>query len=190
MSFLYGFWVEKMTKFHHYRFGIRIEKCSMFLKNMFNLKKISNMTLVRSNTGLIPSLLEDLFESDFFKKPTMMQAGLTVPAVNIKETPEQYVIEMAAAGMKKEDFQINLERNVIIISSDASTSLSTSSTDKKDSENYTRKEFNYSSFSRSFVLPEAANREDINATYVDGVLIVVIPKKDEAKMLPKSIQVS
>ncbi len=61
--------------------------------------------------------------------------------------------------------------------------------DSKD-HNYTRKEFNYSSFSRSFVLPEAANREDINATYVDGVLIVVIPKKDEAKMLPKSIQVS
>jgi len=88
--------------------------------------------------------------------------------------------------MKKEDFQINLERNVIIISSEKSTE---NTEDSKD-HNYTRKEFNYSSFSRSFVLPEAANREDINATYVDGVLIVVIPKKDEAKMLPKSIQVS
>ena len=186
MSFLYGFWVEIMTKFHHYRIGIRIEKCSVFLKNMFNLKKISNMTLVRSNTGLIPSLLEDLFESDYFKKPTMMQAGLTVPAVNIKETPEQYVIEMAAAGMKKEDFQINLERNVILISSEKTTE----NTEESKDQNYTRKEFNYSSFSRSFVLPEAANREDINATYVDGVLKVVIPKKDEAKMLPKSIQVS
>lgn len=143
------------------------------------------MTLVNQNTGLLPSLLEDLFDSDFFKKPTVMQAGLTVPAVNIKETPEQYEIEMAAAGMKKEDFSIHLERNVILISSEKSTE--TSETDKNHS--YTRKEFNYSSFSRSFVLPEAANREDIKATYVDGVLQVIIPKKDEAKMLPKAIVV-
>jgi HSP20 family protein len=143
------------------------------------------MTLVKQNTGLLPSLLEDLFDSDFFKKLTVMQAGLTVPAVNIKETREQYEIEMSAAGMKKEDFKINLERNVIIISSEKSNE--TSETDQE--HNYTRKEFNYSSFSRSFVLPEAVNREDIKATYVDGVLNVIIPKKDEAKMLPKAIVV-
>lgn len=143
------------------------------------------MTFVKQNTGLLPTLLEDLFDSDFFKKPTVMQAGLTVPAVNIKETPEQYEIEMAAAGMKKEDFNINLERNVIMISSEKSNE----SSETAPNHNYTRKEFNYSSFSRSFTLPEAANREDIKATYVDGVLTVVIPKKDEAKMLPKSIVV-
>jgi len=143
------------------------------------------MTIVKQNTGLLPSLLEDLFDSDFFKKPTVMQAGLTVPAVNIKETPERYEIEMAAAGMKKEDFNINLERNVIIISTEKSNE--TSETDKD--HNYTRKEFNYSSFSRSFVLPQAANREDIKATYVDGVLNVIIPKKEDAKMLPKAIVV-
>lgn len=143
------------------------------------------MTFVKQNTGLLPALLEDLFDSDFFKKPTMMQAGLTVPAVNIKETPEQYEIEMAAAGMKKEDFNINLERNVIMISSEKSNE----SSETAQNHNYTRKEFNYSSFSRSFTLPEAANREDIKATYVDGVLTVIIPKKDEAKMLPKSIVV-
>lgn len=147
------------------------------------------MTLVKNNTGLLPSLLEDLFESDFFKKPGMLQAGLTVPAVNIKETPESYVIEMAAAGMKKEDFNININRNVITISSEK-TVENESTTTTENADKYTRKEFNYSSFSRSFTLPEAANREDISATYTDGILKVSIAKKDEAKMQPKTIQVN
>lgn len=147
------------------------------------------MTFVKNTSGLLPSLLEDLFESDFFKKPGMLQAGLTVPAVNIKETPESYVIEMAAAGMKKEDFVINIDRNVISISTENSSETE-SSTTNDNAEKYTRKEFNYSSFSRSFTLPEAANREDISAVYTDGILKVSIAKKDEAKLLPKTIQVS
>ena len=144
------------------------------------------MTLVRQNNGIFPALLDDLFESDFFKKPTMVQAGLTVPAVNIKETPEQYVIEMAAAGMNKEDFNIDLDRNTITISSEKSSEK----TEENKDENFTRKEYNYSSFSRSFVLPEAANRESIHAAYENGVLKVTISKKDEAKLLPKTIKVS
>ncbi len=144
------------------------------------------MTLVKHNNGLVPSLWEDLFESDFFKKPTVAQAGLSVPAVNIKETPEEYVIEMAAAGMKKSDFDIHLERNIITISSEKSAE----NVEENKDENYTRKEFSYESFERSFVLPEAANREDIKAKYKDGVLEVIIPKKEEAKLLPKSIKIS
>ena len=140
------------------------------------------MTLVKYNNGLVPNLFEDLFESDFFKKPTVAQAGLSIPAVNIKETPVEYIIEMAAAGMKKSDFNINLERNIITISSEKSV--------ENMDENYTRKEFGYDSFERSFVLPEAANREDIKAKYKDGVLEVIIPKKEEAKLLPKSIKIS
>jgi HSP20 family protein len=144
------------------------------------------MTLVKHNNGLVPSLWEDLFESDFFKKPTVAQAGLSVPAVNIKETPEEYIIEMAAAGMKKNDFNINLDRNIITISSEKSVE----NVEENKDENYTRKEFSYESFERSFVLPEAANREDIKAKYKDGVLEVIIPKKEEAKLLPKSIKIS
>jgi len=144
------------------------------------------MTLVKHNNGLIPGLWEDLFESDFFKKPTVAQAGLSVPAVNIKETPEEYIIEMAAAGMKKSDFNINVERNVISISSEKTLE----NTEENKEENYTRKEFSYESFERSFVLPEAANRDDIKASYKDGVLKVVIPKKEEAKLLPKNIKIS
>jgi len=144
------------------------------------------MTIVKQNSSVFPTLFEDLFESDFFKKPSLMQTGLSVPAVNIIETPEEFQIDLAVAGMKKDDFTINIERNVIIISSERSSE----STDENKVENYTRREFNYHSFSRSFVLPEAANREEINATYLDGILKVVIPKKDEAKMLPKTIQIN
>jgi len=144
------------------------------------------MTLVKTNKGLLPNIFEDLFESDFFRKPTVAQAGLSIPAVNIKETPEEYIIEMAAAGMKKSDFNINVERNVITISSEKTIE---NVEDNKD-ENYTRKEFSYESFERSFVLPEAANRDDIKASYKDGVLKVEIPKKEEAKLLPKSIKIS
>lgn len=144
------------------------------------------MTLVRHNNGLVPSIFEDLFESDFFKKPTVAQAGLSVPAVNIKETPVDYIIEMAAAGMQKSDFDINLDRNIITISSQKTIE----NEEENKEENYTRKEFSYESFERSFVLPEAANREDIKASYKDGVLEVVIPKKEEAKLLPKSIKIS
>jgi HSP20 family protein len=144
------------------------------------------MTLVKRNRAIVPSLWEDLFESDFFNKPTLAQTGLSVPAVNIKETPVDYIIEMAAAGMKKEDFNINLDRNIIKISSE----ITQENTDENTKENYTRREFSYESFERSFVLPEAANREDIKATYKDGVLEVVIPKKEEAKLLPKNIEIN
>jgi HSP20 family protein len=144
------------------------------------------MTLVKTNRNLVPSLWEDLFESDFFKKPTVAQAGLSVPAVNIKETSVEYIIEMAAAGMKKEDFNINLDRNIIKISSE----ITTENTKEHTEDNYTRREFSYASFERSFVLPEAANREDIKASYKDGVLEVIIPKKEEAKLVSKNIKIS
>ena len=144
------------------------------------------MTLMKQNTGLFPSIWEDLFENDYFKNQNTFRTGSTVPAVNIKETPENYVIEMAAAGMKKEDFNIHLDRNFISISAESKSEKTTENKEEK----YTRKEFNYNSFSRNFTLPEQADKEDIQATYEDGVLKVIISKKAEAKMLPKSIQIS
>jgi HSP20 family protein len=143
------------------------------------------MTLVKRTNDLFPSFFGDLFDTDFFGGTTA-HTGMNIPAVNIKETPESYEIEMSVAGMKKDDFNIDLDRNVIKISSEKSEE----STEENKDENYTRKEFSYTSFSRSFVLPEAANREDIKATYEDGILKVFIAKKDEAKLLPKAIKIS
>ncbi|WP_457616534.1 Hsp20/alpha crystallin family protein [Lutibacter sp.] len=141
------------------------------------------MTLLKRKESIFPSVWNDFFTDDFFKTPSVAQAGTTIPAVNVKETPVSYTIEMSAAGLKKDDFNINLDRNILTISSEVE--------DKhvEEKENYTRREFSYSSFERSFALPDAASTDDIVAKYEDGILTIEIPKKEEAKQLPKTIEI-
>jgi HSP20 family protein len=111
----------------------------------------------------------------------------TIPAVNIRESADNFEVEMAAPGMKKEDFKVELDGNQLTISSERS-----SENEEKDSERYTRKEFSYQSFMRSFQLPkDVVDIENINAKYESGVLHLLIPKKEEAKQRPpKMIQIN
>jgi HSP20 family protein len=95
---------------------------------------------------------------------------LDVPAVNVREEEKQYQIELAAPGMKKEDFSVKVENNVLVISAKSEASAE----EKKD--NYMRKEFSYRNFSRSFWLPESVDANAIQAGYVDGVLTLTLPK--------------
>ncbi len=107
-----------------------------------------------------------------------------VPAVNIKEENDKFVLEMAAPGMKKDDFQINLDNYQLTISSEKKE-------EKKEKEdNYTRREFLYSSFSRSFTLPKTVDIEKIKADYKNGILNIVLPKKEEETKLTKQIKIS
>lgn len=138
------------------------------------------MTLVKRRESVFPSVWNDLFNDNFFKTTNLSQASVTMPAVNIKETAENYTIELAAPGKKKEDFKIQLDHNLLTISSEDKSET----TDENKEENYTRREYKYSSFSRSFTLPDAADGEKITANYQEGVLNVVIHKKDEAKVKP------
>lgn len=132
-----------------------------------------------------PSLFEDFF------KPWNEIVGfngwgrsMNMPAVNIADTKEAYELSLAVPGMKKSDFQIDVEGDMITISSEKEES-------KEENEpKYTRKEYNYSSFSRSFTLPETVNREKIDAAYTDGVLKVTLPKKEEVKKLAASKQIA
>ena len=103
-----------------------------------------------------------------------------MPAVNITENKEDYKLSVAAPGLKKDDFKIDVEGNMLTISSEKEDSK-----EEKD-ERYTRKEYSYSSFSRSFALPEEVNQEKIEAKYQDGVLKVTLPKKDDVKKLAVS----
>ena len=96
-----------------------------------------------------------------------------MPATNIKENDTNFQIEIAAPGLKKEDFNVDIEKGMLTISSEKKDEK-----EEKD-ENYTRREYNYSSFSRSFRLPESVTEDDIDATYKDGVLKLIIPKKEE-----------
>lgn len=107
-----------------------------------------------------------------------MNGGGTLPRVNITETDEDFRVEMAAPGMKREDFHVELDNDTLMIWSE----LSESNEDKNSS--YTRKEFNYESFRRSFHLPNTVEADKIEAKYEDGLLRLIIPKKEEARRKP------
>ncbi|MBE9601383.1 Hsp20/alpha crystallin family protein [Pedobacter sp. MC2016-24] len=137
-----------------------------------NVKKNGLMT---GFDGVFDSIFNDTFFSD------RMMAR--VPAVNISESKDHYHLELAAPGLKKEDFKLSLERNVLSIS------VERSSEDGAQERNYNKREFSYSSFVRSFTLPDAADENGIEAKYVDGVLCVDIAKREEAKMQSRQIEI-
>lgn len=138
------------------------------------------MNLVRRNNGVsFPSILDEILKPDWFGG--MENLNATVPAVNIKETEKDFTIELAAPGKKKEDFNIEVNENVLTISSE----IKSEKENKTEEGSYTRREFKYSSFKRAFTLPETINEEKINASYEDGVLKLTLPKKEEALPQPK-----
>ena len=137
------------------------------------------MTLLRTNYGGFPfsDLLEDIF-SNAEGNVSRRSSSATLPSVNIADNDENFTIEFAVPGLKKEDFKINLDNNVLTVSSDREES-------KEEKEtNYTRREFNYTAFQRSFTLPDTADGDKISAEYKDGILKIEIPKKEEAKVKP------
>jgi HSP20 family protein len=137
-----------------------------------------NRERFRTFPDLVNDLLFDNMITNDFRRST-------VPGVNIVETADNFSIEMAAPGLKKEDFKIHLNNDVLTISSE-----------KKSEENettakFTRKEYSYSSFVRSFNLPEMVDSEKIEAGYIDGIMKVVLPKKEEAKpKTPREVKIA
>ena len=135
----------------------------------------------RKSGDLFPTVLSDFFDTDKFFNTRWMEREFeqTLPSVNIKENGKEFNIELAAPGFSKSDFKINVEENVLTISAEKKDEV------KEENERFTRKEFSYNSFSRSFTLPQIVNGEKIDAKYADGILKLCIPKKEEAKTLPK-----
>ncbi|HVI45076.1 MAG TPA: Hsp20/alpha crystallin family protein [Chitinophaga sp.] len=110
--------------------------------------------------------------------------ALTVPAVNVSEEKDSYKLSMAAPGMKKKDFKIDLSGNILTISAETEEKK-----EEKDGH-YNRQEYNYSSFSRSFSLPQGISKDKIDAEYDNGVLKVNLPKSEDAKVNGKGIEIS
>lgn len=134
------------------------------------------MNLIRFNqhpASFLSELMEDL-DKNFFTRQ-MENRGM-MPSVNIRETEESFMLDMAAPGLKKEDFKINLDNNVLTISSE----LKTESEEKN--ERFVRKEFYFNAFDRSFTLPKTVDLEKIKADYKDGILSIALPKREEAKV--------
>ncbi|WP_339611029.1 Hsp20/alpha crystallin family protein [uncultured Planktosalinus sp.] len=138
------------------------------------------MSLIKRNQdNWLPSVFEDLFNDS--RLADVSQFGGTLPAVNIKETADNFQVEVAVPGKEKEDFNIELDENVLTISSEEKSEREETSEDGK----YTRKEFNYKAFKRAFNLPETVEQDKIKATYNNGVLNIEVPKREESKQKPK-----
>jgi len=141
-------------------------------------------SLVNTNGNLvpsIPSLLNDFFSDNWLYSPlsSWRATGATLPAANIRETNEDFRIEIATPGMKRDDFKVALDHNVLTVSYDGNEQTS------QEQPAYSHREFNYQAFQRSFALPEQKIQGDkIEARYTDGILYITVPKREEAKVKP------
>jgi len=140
------------------------------------------MKLSRRNENYFPSFFDQFWNSELtdWNQSNFSSTDTSLPAVNVKETPEEFTIEVAAPGMKKNDFKVNFNKNVLTISSEKKNE------DEEKNGTYTRREFSYQSFQRSFTVPEnVVNNEKISAKYNNGILHVTLPKRDEVKPQPE-----
>jgi HSP20 family protein len=152
------------------------------------------MTLIRRrNGGLIPSFrssLSELFDSDLLMNPPIFETPYynrfsKIPGANIRETDNEFIVEVAAPGMKKKAFKVDIDNNMLEIKVEKEEEK------KEDKESYTRREYDYTAFYRSFNLPDTVQSEKIKAEYEDGILKVHLPKVAEAKRKPaKEIAIS
>ncbi|WP_179006300.1 Hsp20/alpha crystallin family protein [Winogradskyella forsetii] len=145
-----------------------------------------NSNLGFSSVPSLSSWMDDILNKNFGNEfVSNFNTGITLPAVNVLDTDDEFIVEMAVPGLNKDDFDINLDNQLLSISAEISTE------NEEEKDNYTRREFGYSSFKRTFSLPETVETEKINAKYEDGLLKVTLPKRDEAKKKPsKQIKVS
>jgi HSP20 family protein len=136
-----------------------------------------------TNRSFRPFYLPSFFEDDFF--PVLNSRKDSLPAVNIREDDKKFTLDLAVPGMDKKDLKIDVNDDVLTISSE------TKSESEESKDGYKRKEFSYASFCRSFQLPENVNKEKIEASYKDGVLSVALPKAEEEKnKISKQIKIS
>lgn len=140
------------------------------------------MNLIKRNANQVPAFqrlfFDDIFGRELFnwENNNFSATSTTLPSVNIKETADNYEVEVAAPGMNKNDFQVTLDGNLLTISSQKQHQQ------VSEQETYSRKEFSYQSFQRSFQLPKYVVDEDrISARYENGILHLSIPKREEAK---------
>ncbi|MGB8704185.1 MAG: Hsp20/alpha crystallin family protein [Gillisia sp.] len=141
------------------------------------------MTLIKNNqANWLPSVFDDMFKTDWLGGTTNVNSiGTSIPAVNIQENDDNFQVFVAAPGMKKENFNIELDNDILTISSETKSENESSEKNGK----FTRKEFNYNNFKSAFSLPESVNSQEISASYNSGVLEINLPKREEAKVQAK-----
>ncbi len=159
------------------------------MSNLVTTRKKRSLANTNSHgltSTMWPSWIDEVFNMELPSIFTSnFNTGLTLPKVNIRETKEAYFVDMAVPGLKKTDFHIDLDNQLLSISTELEES------NEQREANFTRREFEYSSFKRSFSLPETVNEHDIKAEYNDGILSIHMPKKEKAIQKPaRSIKIS
>ena len=147
------------------------------------------MKLMKRNSNQFPAfsnMLDRFFDDDFFNWPSQFKmSDRSLPAINIKETDTAFLMEVAAPGLNKEDFKVEVHNDLLTISSEQETNK------ESNDDGYTRREFSFSSFQRSFSLPEGVDSEAINAIYKDGILQLSIPKVEvKEEEVKRTIEIS
>lgn len=144
--------------------------------------------LAKRSENYFPSIFDRFFNSDLmdWNLSNFSSTNTSLPAVNVKETDNEFIIDVAAPGMDKKDFKLNFHNNVLTISSERKNEK------EEKNEKYTRQEFAYQSFQRSFTVSEnAVDSDKINAKYNDGILHITLPKREEVKPKPlREIKIS
>lgn len=140
------------------------------------------MNSIMKKNGGLPTLLSDFFSPatvlgrDFFDMdPDLFPSrlGINLPSANITETPKEFKLELAAPGLERKDFDIEVNNNVLTVSAEKEEEK------KEEKKEYSRKEYSFNSFSRSFTLPENIKEGNIDAKYENGVLKIILPKMKE-----------
>lgn len=141
------------------------------------------MTPVRRTQNWLPSIFNDFFDNDW-----MIKANATAPAINVFETENEYKVELAAPGMTKEDFNVHIdEDNNLVISMEKKSESENKDENKKEGR-YLRREFSYSKFQQTMILPDDVDKEKISAHVENGVLNIELPKfTEEAKEKSKKV---
>lgn len=147
------------------------------------------MSLVKRRESLMPTWANDLMDTSRFFSPKLFDLGTDpfsidfssrIPSANITETDKEYKIELAVPGMERKDFKVAVENGVLYVSSEKDEEHT------DEDKNYTRREYSYSGFKRSFSLPENCFEDKIIAKYENGILNMILPKKELTHMKPAS----
>jgi HSP20 family protein len=143
------------------------------------------MSLIKQR-GAFPimnTLLENFWNTDGLIEDRFFGSRITAPAVNIQDREHSFIVEVAAPGLRKDDFSVDLQNGILSIEAESKKE------EEEKTDSYTRHEFSYSGFSRSFALPEYVKQDDINATYENGILRLILKKEPQAVSKRKQIEI-
>ena len=141
--------------------------------------------IAKINRNYVPAYWDDFFNDSFFNQVKSTSCTGTIPAVNVSENDEGYTIEVAAPGIERKDFNLEVDNEVLTISTEQKASK------EEQKQTFLRREFNFQTFKRSFQLPETIDHEQIKATHEAGILTLTLPKKEEEiQKAPRQIEVN